>query len=92
MHVICQSLQDVEYKDDDSIVWKIFTPHIVVDPSREFGQPIIDRVSIPTDSIFQTFNSYKSRDAVIDGFKLSEDEFDRAIEFECNLASRRVAA
>ncbi len=54
--VVRQSLSDLEYDDDYVARWRpAFANHVVIDPTRLFGTPIIDDYGVSTRTIFSEF-------------------------------------
>lgn len=60
--------------------------HIVIDPSRSFGQPIINDVNIPTSTLYSAFLAEHSTESVASWFEIDETLVDAAVEYEQSLA------
>ena len=55
---------------------------VVLDPSRNFGQPVVDKVNIPTATLFRTYNTVKSVQDVADWFEIDPEYVASAIQYE----------
>jgi len=60
---------------------------IVIDPTRRFGKPIVDKFAIPTSAIASAFNTEQSVEDVARWFQIDEESVRDAIEFEEQLAA-----
>lgn len=61
-------------------------PHVIIDPRVAYGQPIIEPVGVPTDSIFATWNAEGGDFKVVaDWFEIDELTAKEAVEFELSL-------
>ena len=56
--------------------------HVVLDPGRSWGRPLIERNGTPTRVITRTVSKKFSREQVADWFQLSQEEVDDALAFE----------
>lgn len=55
---------------------------VVLDPSRNFGQPVIDKFNIPTATLVRTFANVGSVQGVADWFEIDIEAVESAIQFE----------
>jgi uncharacterized protein (DUF433 family)/DNA-binding transcriptional MerR regulator len=62
-------------------------PAVVLDPAREFGQPIIDDVGIQTATLVDAWKAEGSIDRVAKNFDLRADQVEQAIRFELRPAA-----
>lgn len=60
---------------------------IVVDPARSFGQPIVDKESVPTVVLASAFKAEKSIVDVAEWYEVSTDSVEAAVNFETSLAA-----
>jgi uncharacterized protein (DUF433 family) len=52
--IIEQSLSDLEYGDEKILAWRPkVAKHVIIDPQRSFGTPIIDEFGVSTQMIFE---------------------------------------
>lgn len=82
--IMLPSLRQVEY-DADSLLarrWKIGRG-VVIDPSRQYGKPIVDSVGIPTAVLASAYEG-NERDvrAVADWYGIKPKEVSLAVDFE----------
>lgn len=89
---VSRELADVDYRENGRMAWKVFKDIIVIDPMREFGRPIIDRVSVPTVAVAKAMAAGTSRDAVKAGFNICDPELDAALSYEVSREPLRGAA
>ena len=78
------------FSADDTVVrwWPMHgTRRIVIDPTRSFGQPIVNTGGIPTAVIFRAFRAEDSVSRVAAWFEIEERDVRDAIEFEKRLAA-----
>ena len=82
-------LCDVEYVDQTIARWWPMGQrrHVVLDPHRCFGKPIVAREGVPTQVLAQAFAVEQSIPAVARWYELSPQSVRSAVEFE-----RRFAA
>ena len=65
---------------------------VVLDPSQSFGAPILVSRRVPTAALSRAFATEGSVEAVARWYELRIDDVHAAIEFEADLAARRLAA
>lgn len=82
--ILLQFLQHVEYDADSLLVkrWRI-NPGIIIDPSRQYGKPIVDSVGIPTVVLAAAYEGNKQDvDAVANWYGIKPKEVSLAVDFE----------
>ncbi|MEW6301837.1 MAG: DUF433 domain-containing protein [Verrucomicrobiota bacterium] len=82
--------KELEFDKDHSLVlWRPATQRrlVVLDPSRNFGRPIVARRGIPTEALAQAAKASGSVAEVSRWYEVSEDEIKDAVEFEQKLAA-----
>jgi uncharacterized protein (DUF433 family) len=63
-------------------------PHVVLDPRRQFGQPVVDAGAGPQTSVIaDAVKTEGSIEAVAHWFELDPDKVRQAVEFEIRLAA-----
>jgi uncharacterized protein (DUF433 family) len=62
-------------------------PAIVIDPERQFGQPIVERTGTQTAAIADAFRAEGSVESVALWFEILPEEVRQALEFEFRLAA-----
>lgn len=87
--ILSPFLKDIEFENDEPRRWwpDGFKRRIVVDPTRSFGQPIVDREGVPTSVLYGAFQAENDEDMVARWFEVTLDSVRRAIEFERSLAA-----
>jgi uncharacterized protein (DUF433 family) len=66
--------------------------HVVNDPVRNFGEPIVDRSRIPTIILAKGYHAEGSIEIVARWYRASRDEVKDAVDYEQRLAEDRLAA
>ena len=82
--ILLPFLRQVEYDTDSLLVkrWKI-SPGIIIDPSRQYGKPIVDSVGIPTVVLTAAYEGNEQNvDAVGDWYGINPKEVSLAVNFE----------
>ena len=90
MHkVIEPSLKGIDFDTDIAARWwpKGRASDIVVDPARQFGQPIIESVGVPTSVLSAAAEAEGSITRAAQLFRVSPTAVQRAIDFERGLAA-----
>jgi uncharacterized protein (DUF433 family) len=60
---------------------------IVLDPTRQFGQPILDSEGVPTEVLSRAYSAVKDIRHVANWYRVSQNAVRSAIEFEDSLAA-----
>ena len=82
--------QSIEFsQDDEALRWYPMWPRkqIIVDPSRSFGRPIIDRVGVPTDILAEAAKVEESYKDVARWYDVPVRAVRDAVKFEQELAA-----
>ena len=80
--------KELEFSGSDVIWWPLGKErHIVVDPTRNFGQPTVVRAGVPARVLARSVKTNRSIATVSHWFEVSEQEVRDAVEFETRLAA-----
>jgi uncharacterized protein (DUF433 family) len=60
---------------------------VVLDPNRQFGQPIVTQFGVATEVLYLAVKSGDSEEAVAEWFEVDRQAIRDAIEFEERLAA-----
>jgi uncharacterized protein (DUF433 family) len=89
--IVPSLMKGVEFDDvGQAARWypdQAIAPAIVIDPERQFGQPIVERSGTQTSAIVDAFRAEGSVDSVARWFEIPPDEVKQALEFEFRLAA-----
>ena len=88
--VIEPFLQGLEYDDEFVARWypKKGDHLVVIDPERNFGQPVLAREGVPTQSLYQAYKSSHGDSAkVAHWYEIPEPSVKAAVRFEESLAA-----
>jgi len=83
-------LRDLEFAGDARVVrwWPLGTHRqVVLDPTRNFGRPILAQLGVPTEVLARAAAITKSISEVARWYEVPERDIDDAIEFERQLAA-----
>lgn len=84
--VIRQSLKDVEYDGGRAARWRpAFAPGIVIDPSRQFGDPLLDSFGIASRVLADEVSQGRSVSYVSRLYEIAESDVRQALKFEREL-------
>jgi uncharacterized protein (DUF433 family) len=61
---------------------------VIIDPDRQFGQPILKDEGIPTAALYRAYKAEQSKTAVAEWFGVSEDAVMKAVRFELDLIAK----
>lgn len=88
-HIIEPSLKGLEFEDDIAARWWPFgkSAGVLVDPKRQFGQPIEAETGIPTLILVQAVKTEGSIEHAAQAYMVSPTVVRRAIQFEERLAA-----
>lgn len=90
MHkVIEPSLKGIDFDTDIAARWwpKGRSSDIVLDPARQFGQPIVESVGVPTSILKAAVDAEGSISRAAHIFRVSPGVVQRAVDFERSLAA-----
>lgn len=84
--IVSQSLNDLEYEDDTVARWRPqLHREIIIDPERQFGDPLIDRHGLSTKIIFEEFRNFGDVDYIASIYEVPKQAITKAIDFEKSL-------
>ena len=85
--------EGIEFETDVPARWRPMKGNrrVVLDPERQFGQPIVDREGVRTEVLAAAFRTEQSVDRVARWFEIDKRSVRAAVEFEEFLDSRRAA-
>lgn len=59
--IVKQSLNDLEYEGELAARWRpAFARHVILDPKRQFGSPLIDGFGISTAMLYEEFQEFEN--------------------------------
>jgi uncharacterized protein (DUF433 family) len=61
--------------------------NIVLDPARNFGQPILNKYNTRTEVIFELYKNDHSIEEIVEWYEIDKDSIIEAIEFEQGLTA-----
>jgi uncharacterized protein (DUF433 family) len=88
--IIKPFLKELEFADNTGVVrwWPLGDTRLVVlDPTRNFGRPIVARHGVPTEVLANAARATGSIAEVAKWYEVPEQEIHDAIEFEQQLAA-----
>ena len=84
-------LQRIDFEDSTQLAQRFYPQgrehHVVVDPHRSFGRPVVSNTSITTEAIASLFKGGESIEALTLQFDLNEPQVRDALSFENCLAA-----
>ncbi|MBL4628097.1 MAG: hypothetical protein JKY00_08685 [Roseicyclus sp.] len=84
--IIEQSLFDLEYDDGTAARWRPSNhAEVVIDPQRQFGQPLVDKCGLSTAIIFQEFLEFEDIEYLSQVYEVPSAVVRAAIRFEQSL-------
>lgn len=89
--IVEQSLLDLEYQDSRPVRWwPKKSKYIVIDPSRCFGDPILNEYGISTHTLRDDFNVFHSIKYLSKIYEIPESHIKTAINFERRLDGKSI--
>jgi uncharacterized protein (DUF433 family) len=88
--IVPSLLEGVEFDEEGQAVrWhpESDSPLIVIDPRRQFGQPIVENGGIQTSVLVDAWKVEGSIDAVARWFEIPREAVEQAVKFELRLAA-----
>jgi uncharacterized protein (DUF433 family) len=84
--IVEQSLQDLEYDDGTAARWRP-TQHkdIVLDPQRQFGQPILDESGISTELLLRELSEIGDESYLAKIYEIPKHAVKAAVRYEASL-------
>ncbi|WP_332680788.1 hypothetical protein [Bosea sp. (in: a-proteobacteria)] len=88
-NVIEPSLKGIDFETDIAARWwpKGRSSDIVLDPKRQFGQPIIESVGVPTAVLSAAASAEGSVTRAAEMYRVSQEAVQRAVDFELGLSA-----
>jgi len=88
--IVPSLLEGVEFDESGQAArWhpEATAPLVVIDPQRQFGQPIVDTGGVQTSVLSDAFKAEGSIDAVARWFEIPAEAVEQAVKFELSLAA-----
>jgi uncharacterized protein (DUF433 family) len=88
--IVGSFLKELEFGGNDVLLrWRPMTSRrlVILDPTRNFGRPIVARHGVPTEILFRARNACGSVAEVSRWYEVPEVEIEDAVEFERSLAA-----
>lgn len=84
--IIEQSLKGLEYEDGQAARWRpVIAKFVVIDPRRQFGEPIDDEYGVSTRTILADFNNFGDIKYLENIYEIPAENIRDALKFEKNL-------
>ncbi|MFZ5964180.1 hypothetical protein ACOXXX_14635 [Thalassococcus sp. BH17M4-6] len=84
--IIKQSLSGLEYEDGNAARWRpAQAKHVVIDPGRQFGSPMVDEFGISTAVLFDEFEEFKDMAYLSRIYEIPNSVILDAVRYEQNL-------
>lgn len=84
--IIDQSLNDLEYEEDTAARWRPRNyTEVVIDPGRQFGDPILDAFGLSTGTIYQEFKQFNDVQYLSEIYEVPVEVLKTGVEFEKSL-------
>lgn len=84
--IVEQSLQDLEYDDGTAARWRpALHKQVVLDPQRQFGQPVIDHYGISTELLFREAREFESETYLARIYDIPRSAVKAALRYEASL-------
>jgi len=86
--IISPFLKQLEFDNDILLRWWPLTKNkrVVLDPNRNFGQPIVNKEGVLTEVLANAYKANESIEVVSSWYNVSKPAIKDAIEYEKNLA------
>lgn len=86
--VIDQSVSDLEYEGEQVLRWRPGTArYVVIDPSRAFGAPLVDKAGVSTEILFREWERTPDFKFLSRLYGMDEVQVRDAVHFEEQLSS-----
>jgi uncharacterized protein (DUF433 family) len=84
--IVKQSLNDLEYENEYVARWRpSIAQHVIIDPKRQFGSPIIDEIGLSTATIYREFCDTNDAKYLSKVYEVPLRYINDAIKFEQHL-------
>lgn len=84
--IVKQSLNDLEYEDNYAVRWRpAIAQHVIIDPTRSFGAPLLDAYGISTKTIYEDFKQFGDARYLAKIYELPLRFVNDAVNFEKKL-------
>jgi uncharacterized protein (DUF433 family) len=82
-----QSVSDLEYEGSQITRWRPRTSrHVVIDPARSFGAPLIDEAGVSTEMVYREWDRVRDYKSVSRLYEIPEHMVRDAVHFEDRLS------
>ncbi len=87
--IVAPFLRQLEFENDMLLRWCPITKNknVVLDPNRNFGQPIVKNEGVLTEVLSNAVHANDSFDVVMDWYNVSRESLEDALEYESQLAA-----
>lgn len=87
--LVAPFLRELEFSNNQvARWWPLGTQRrVVLDPNRQFGQPIIFKTGVPTEVLYLAVKNGTLKDEVAKWFEVEREDVEDAVEFETQLAA-----
>jgi uncharacterized protein (DUF433 family) len=86
--IVRQSLRDLEYHDGIAVRWRPSGyKQVVIDPKRQFGQPVIDDYGVSTETLFSEYQDFQDMQYLSQIYEMPQRLVRSAIQYEEDLQS-----
>jgi len=84
--VVAQSLNDLEYQSGEAVLWRPSSAkHVIIDPNRSFGSPVLDHAGISTQILFDDFHQFGDMSYIARIYEIPRSSVLDAIKYEKRL-------
>lgn len=84
--IVKQSLRDLEYEAGIATRWRPHSaPTVVIDPNRQFGQPVLDIFGVSTGIIYSESRHFNDIDYISKVYEIPRQAVAEAIRYESSL-------
>ena len=84
--IVKQSLKDLEYSNGVAVRWRPADyKHIIIDPKRQFGQPVVDECGVSTETLFQEYQEFLDFKYLARIYETPQRLVQSAVQYEQNL-------
>ncbi|GHF40796.1 hypothetical protein [Seohaeicola zhoushanensis] len=91
--IVDQSLNDLEFDNGEVVLWRPKrTTHIIIDPKRSFGTPILEDFGVSTQTLYNELSSYRDITRLAKAYEIPKALVAEAISFESRLEEQAKSA